>query len=519
LAIAGTVALVLAAVAVLFVATPHGIGITPDSTQYLAAARHILQNGFQVSWGADAPVITHFPPGFAVALSVVTWLGVSVEVAARLLNAIGLVATGLLTFSLARRASRGSTRAGIIAAAVVVFGRDILAAHSMVWSEPLFIPLTLGALLATARVIDADSRPALVAAILLAGAAGLTRYAAPSVIVAATLSLLMLGRQPVRRRVVRAFTFAAAASLPIATLLAVNSLRAASATNRELAFHPMDFEQARSAASTAYYWVMPIRAPGWLEIVLFCAIGISVLLVVVSSFRSGTIPEQRLFDESAPDRAVLACFAVGYVLFLYVTITLFDAQATPDARLLLPVVPPLSILAVAILSDAMRASSTRVAATALAACLLVSLACSTTFWVRSTRLNGLGYNAPAWRLSPLMAAIRELPPETLVVTNHPSAHHVHGRHDAREVPRMASPTSLRPNDSYARQMEAVCAQAGDAKVAYAHFTTEQLEWFMPSLAEVRRRWHSLPRLVTPDGVLDTVPASCASIVAKTDRSE
>ena len=68
-------------------------------------------------------------------------------------------------------------------------------------------------------------------------------------------------------------------------------------------------------------------------------------------------------------------------------------------------------------------------------------------------------------------------------------------------------------------MRQVCQQASEVKVAYAHFTSEPLEWFLPSLSEVRRRWHSFPRLVAPDGILDTVPASCSSIVAKNGQPE
>ena len=512
--------LVLVAVALIFIATPHGIGITPDSMQYLEAARHILRDDFKAAWSNNAAVFTHFPPGFAVALSAVAGLGMSAESAARVLNAIALIATGLLTFALARRATRGSTTAAIVGAIAVVFSRDVLAAHAMVWSEPLFIPLTLGALLAVAVTIQRDSRPALVAAVLLAGAAGLTRYAAPSVIGAAAVSLAMLGHGPRRVRLARAGAFAAGASLPIVALLAFNAIRAGTATNRQLAFHPMDLEQARSAARTAYYWVLPTGAPQWLELALFVAVGVGVLLYVVSRFRSTAAGrEVPVFDQSVPDRAVLACFLAGYLAFLYVTITLFDAQATPDPRLLLPVVPPLIILVVAVLNDGKRSATMRVPTMVVASALGIALASSTALWVASTRRDGLGYAGPAWRSSRLMAAIRDLPRETLVFTNHPSAILAQGGHDAREVPRLASPTSLRPNADYSRQMAAVCARASTTTVVYAHFTLEPLEWFLPSLAEVRRQWRSLPRLVAPDGILDTVPASCASIFAKTGQPE
>lgn len=113
----------------------------------------------------------------------------------------------------------------------------------------------------------------------------------------------------------------------------------------------------------------------------------------------------------------------------------------------------------------------------------------------------------------MIAAIRELGPETIVYTNHPGAILFQAGREVPGIPRLANPNSRRPNANWASQMAAVCQRAAHHRIAYAHFTDGPAEWFLPSLWEVRRRWHSRPGLVTAEGILDTVPAGCGRLAA------
>ena len=112
----------------------------------------------------------------------------------------------------------------------------------------------------------------------------------------------------------------------------------------------------------------------------------------------------------------------------------------------------------------------------------------------------------------MMAAIRQLGPETIVYSNHPGAIFFQTGRETPGIPRLANPNSLRPNADWAAQMAAICQRAAYQRVAYAHFT-DGADWVMPTLWEVRRRWHSRPGLVTAEGVLDTVPAGCGRLAA------
>jgi hypothetical protein len=514
--LAAPLALSGAALLLIFLATPHGLGVSPDSTQYLSAADHLLRgDGLRVHWWDEGTQpLTHFPPAFAVALAALARVGLTPDVAVRTLNSAALIAVGMLSFALTRRATGGSAAAGVAGAALVVLARDVLAAHAMVWSEPLFLALMLAALLATVRAVERDSMAAVVAAALLTGAAGLTRYVVPALIGAIALSLLFMGTAPARRRGLRTLVFLVIASLPLAILFAFNEAQGVSATNRQWAFHPPDMEELTAALRAAYYWIVPLHAPVWLEALVVTAFGVTTTWFVVAFIRSRHRHAACPSPAAHRTRTVMTTFGLCYVAFLVSTLTLLDAQSTPGARLLLPLVPAIAIIVVAGLHDALRIPERRPPAIALAAALSLGVVCSAATWVAVSRRDGLGYSAPSWHNSPLIAAVRALGPGTTVYTNHPGAVLFQTGREVLGIPRLANPNSRVPNAAYAIQMATVCRQSSHRRVAYAHFTTGPGEWFLPSLYEVRRRWHSGPSLVTADGVLDTVPAGCATGGAK-----
>ena len=509
--LAAPLALALGALMLVYWATPQGLGVSPDSTQYLSAAQHFRNgDGLRVHWWSEGTEpLTHFPPGQVVALSSLESIGLTPDGSARLLNSIALVAIAILSFGLARKAANGSAMAGVAGAAAVVLARDVLTAHAMIWSEPLYLALMLGALLATARAIETDNTSAVVAAAILAGAAGLFRYVVPALIGAIALTLLLPDLTTLRRRIVRTSVFVGIASLPTLLLFAYNASRGPSAVNRDLVVHPPQAAQLMSAVRTAYYWVIPMRAPAWLELLVLGMLGIATMVLAVSLVRSGRATRGTVTADAGRVRRMLALVSLCYVTFLFAALTLVDAQSTPDQRLLLPALPPLAILVVAMLSDARRVPSLRAPAMAMIAAVSFAAASSVAIWVVHTRHSGLGYNSTYWRTSALIAAIRQLGPETIVYSNHPGAIFFQTGRETPGIPRLANPNTRQPNANWPSQMAAICERAAHQRIVYAHFS-DAADWVLPSMWEVRRRLHSHPGLVTADGILDTVPAGCAS---------
>jgi hypothetical protein len=439
-----------------------------------------------------------------------TLTGLSPAASAFVLNMAALLATALLCFAIGRKAAHGSAIAGVTAAAATLLSSEILTVHAMIWSEPLFIALTLGAILGIVHATDSDDFTSLIAAALLAGLAGLVRYAAPSVIATGGLSLLLLGSSPLRRRLLRSVTFGGLASLPLAVFLAVNAMRETAATPRQAAFHPPDLHDLRIAMGTAYHWVMPERAPAAVEAALAVALAAAGVALVVAIVRSpGTAMIRALPAVRRRAIQVLALFCVCYVAFLTLVMTVFDAQTTLGARLLTPLVPAVTILVVSFLAAGVTIDQWRGPSIAMSVVLSMAMLAGAATWLLRTRHEGLEYSGPEWRGSPLIVAVRGMPHGTVVYSNHPAGIlHQTGR-EVLGIPRHTNPNSGLTDATFEARMDAICRMAALRDVAYVHFAKPDSERFLPSLAEARRQWQSQPLLVASDGVIDTIPAACA----------
>jgi len=126
--------------ATLLLTTRWGIGLSPDSITYIGAARSLLMgNGLSVpTYSGQFSPMTHFPPLFSGLLSVIGSIGIAPLEGARWLNAIFFAANialvGVIVYF-----STGSIFLSLLGSVLMVVLFPMVQAHSMAWSEPLFI--------------------------------------------------------------------------------------------------------------------------------------------------------------------------------------------------------------------------------------------------------------------------------------------------------------------------------------------------------------------------------------------
>ena len=140
---------VIAIIGVLFVlqATPEGAGLSDDSIAYIAGARSMVAgNGYREAWLASNQPVTHFPPAYPGLLASFGFLGIDPLNAARWVNALLFGASAFVLGILAWRMTPSLT-AGLVLAGLFVLSGDLLQVYAMAMSEPLFILLSLLAIL------------------------------------------------------------------------------------------------------------------------------------------------------------------------------------------------------------------------------------------------------------------------------------------------------------------------------------------------------------------------------------
>jgi hypothetical protein len=535
---AATVLVALLALVPFVLATPHGLGISADSTQYLATARNLVNgNGLlTVWWSGRAEALTHFPPLYPLTLALLGAGGMSVERAAWLLQLVLLPANVLLVASLAARISGGTSHERALVAAAtattVAIATDVLSVHTMMYSEPLFLTLFLLScdLIAssTAHVRDGRAgraRAQLALAAALASLAVLTRYV--GIVLIGTTIVLILGQQirSRRSRIVRALVYGVVALAPLLCWSAFNQLRGLNASDREMALHVISRASVIDGVATVSHWFSPY-APWTLlraGALLVTALGGAILVAVV--VRSGPrvlLRTSMRTDASGSDGTrqpdgvlamLFALFVACYGAFLLLSISIADRSTDLDERILFVALPPVLALLVAFIarvvrhadagSSPVRRRLVRVAAGLLLAGYSAGHLLGEVAWARDARLHGLALDAVARAAPQLIDEVRALPTSARIYSNMPYEIYFATGRTVIGMPRRQSPTSLVTNVRMQEELAAMSDSLG-VRTYLVYFDAGLSQTFLATHDDVARFVAVAEGATVPGGHIDEV---------------
>ena len=476
----------VAAAALLWWATPWGLGLEGDSADYVSMARQLAANElprFDAAGGRRL-AMTQFPPGYPLVLSLGPRAGVDVLAFARVLHCVLLAATVWLVGALALRHTR-SPPIGLAAAGYVAVSPQVQLVFASLMSEALFVPLVLaGATFSLSRVATRtrsgsgrshEQRPDLgrvatrlregagatrrhlsdrqIVEVLALASAVLCRYAGVFFVVALCAARLT-GRSP--RRVSKGAKAVALAALALAPAAAWSLwLRHVGAEpSRVVRWHPPALAALRRSLSAAGGWVVPADVGGVATALAGAAVAVMLLWTV-----GRRLKRPRRADSAAGGWATLL---VGYAAGLWLSRFALDDLMPMGVRLWLPAMP----LAVLLAADAVkRAARRHRPLVALAAAAVIALSFAATLRQASTlRRDGIGYAAPQWARSPALDFVRSLPPGLPVVSNAADAVTLLLGRDAAPLPmtlfRTSGDDNVRWRDQLRSQGKAMRAGGG-----------------------------------------------------------
>jgi hypothetical protein len=463
----GLATLAATAAAALLFATTVSLGITADGVIYFDAATRLIREGRldAFHYGVVKPV-THYPPLLPAVLSLGLAAGQPILEFARWLNVVLLVATVVGVGATVHVATR-STAAALLASALTAFAADTIAAFATLLSEGLFLPLQIGTLLAISVYVSNGSRRALVLGAVAAAVACLVRFPAVVLVLTGVVAALLFRREaPLRGRVRAAALFAAIASAPLAVWLVVRAYTVGTATNREIAFHPVAAERLRQALDTFNEWLLPQLAlsdRATLGVALVAAAALAVLCA--AAFRRG--------GRAARFVAVHLAYALAYFAFLVLAVTLIDAQTPFDRRILLPLRIAL-VIPLVIGVHALGAAAPRAGRAAMAV-VVVWLALSAQHMaVSAMRLHrsGYGYTGTSWRSIDLPRLVRTAGAR-IIYSNVPEALYFLTGVPARELPFAVDRWTRRSNPEFPRQAARMRAELDSRNAAIIYLPRAQ----------------------------------------------
>jgi hypothetical protein len=192
---------------------------------------------------------------------------------------------------------------------------------------------------------------------------------------------------------------------------------------------------------------------------------------------------------------VLATYAMAYLAFLVVSISLFDANTPLDDRILSPVFVSGTVLVLWSVQTA-ACRRPRLAAIPLAG---LSLVAATHVWqggriAAASYDGGWGFSSLAWRHSPMIDTLRALPETVPVYSNVPEVVYLQTGRPARALPRPWLPMNREPNPGYASEVAALVTGLAERPSVVAIFAdlregpTSRLQADLRADPTIREHW-------------------------------
>lgn len=482
----------------LFLTNPWGIGLSRDSAHYIAAARNLL-NGYGVSdfsFSGEIAPMTHWPPLLSILLAMIATLGIEPPSGARWLNAF-LFAGNILLVGLAiRRCIRVSAAFSVFGAFLILTSVDMLAIHSMAWSEPLFIFCTLAGFLLLAAHIENQQRWLLLASACVMGLAFLSRYIGIVVVATGVFSIIILSKAEYYSRIINALLFGVVSSIPVALWFIRNRLVSGRSVDTDIEFHSLKIKQVKAALFTFSNWLLPATSPtkGTLLLpVLAAGLLISSLLVLLRNSRVDRDSLKERYPVTLP--LIFIIFTLFYGAFLVFSISFFYETTPLDSRILSPIFISAVILVLyaihmicTLLPFIGRVKSLKIVP------IMVCLVLGGLFLFRATGFfsnvyqSGQGYSSKAWRQNEIIQKVRELASHGQIYSNNVEAIYLLTGKPSSLMPIKSNKIKRTDNNNYPSEMAAMSDGVRNHGAILTYFNTFNQASAFPPEKELQEEW-------------------------------
>lgn len=431
----------LVAVGLACYATAWGPWTFSDGVGYMISAKNLVNGpglGLVTFSGEFEPLVSH-PPAYSLCIALLFRLGLPVVEAARWID---VVAFGLFASVVPALYSKttGSQRAGL-AAGVLFLSTPAIALHFLgAISEPGFLTAGFTGLLATAVYVKSRRIRWFWLAVGLLAIAVLFRYPAIAFVFASCVFVLIAHQGSRGERMIRALALGAAALVPAGLFVAYAMTSKAAPLPRalrpsiEVGASFVSF--AKAIGKLAWEW-KPIPPTDVLSLflpstfvqpyrwaVVGCVIGASGFLVIGGGRRwRGEAISSTNINRTIVHQ-LLGVFAFAYLGFVFLAYLITYPTPDLDQRTMLPLLVTLTFVVIEAVRWTIQAGerrTSRVAAAVLLVAVLAGLAPSSVDIYSGLHRTGLGYTAAAWRRSPTLSAVSQLPSNTELLSNAPEA--------------------------------------------------------------------------------------------------
>ncbi len=320
--------------------TPHQIGVSHDSINYLDVANNLLEgNGFYKNFTGRFEPLTTYQPFYPFILSIFSLNFFEPVAVARYLNAILYGLNVVLGGILAYRASGKNSLAYILTMAGLLSSHTLLISHLHAWTEPLFTALLFtGFLWLDKFLLNQYSFKVIFFCGLFLSLAVLTRYAGFIAIPVTIIIMLLFRRTDLKVNLKSVGFFLFPQMVVLGAWLIRNALLVGNPVDRNVQWFGLKASKLNQMKGTLKSWFFD---NGFDDEIGFVLSFVMILIILISgafyTFYNRSIKFSKL-------PGILSIFSLSYWLFVLATIMFVDPIVPLDDRLLLPLFYAIVIL-------------------------------------------------------------------------------------------------------------------------------------------------------------------------------
>ena len=477
--------LVSVVTSILYISTAWGTGTTPDSIEYLLAAKALI-NPSESSF-----INAHWAPLYPVLLGVSIAIFDNLIESARWLHIILFGLNTLLFFVIALRVTKLSNLFATITTLAFSLSPISLNIHYMMWSEVPFMTTLLLLILSFYYWVGHKTNRTLVYIAILLATLCLIRYAGVAFVGSFCLFLFLSTKGKVLPRLVRFSILGIVSVLPTFLFMWVANLHTETTATRHITVHIIDWTRVSSVPRLLLQWFAGEQAA--LSYIMLLVISVSMVNLIRQRSSCNTkLPKKKL-------GLFLSLTPFLYILFLFVSISFLDYYTPIDNRLLFPIWPFFLLLIVLALQSIRNYKIRRLAiALFFIPLLAIGIPYSLENTIGRTQM-GSGFLSPRFRHQPIMAVTAHLC--DTIYSNAPNVIKLYWGYDAQELPRIFDPVNTEPYPFFEDEMNIVITQClnGNARIVY--FNALAWRQYYPNKSYLLEKLSSVITYDGDDGVI------------------
>lgn len=386
----------------------YGAAISADSSHYICTARNLIEGkGFQTF---RQPFV-RWPPLFPTLLGLSSLGRFDPFDTSRYVNAICFGLTLFVSGTWLLKNIKSFPLA-LLGLGLIFFSKPILRISMFVWTEPVFVFLTLLFIFEMSKFLEDGKNSSLALAGTCAALGCLTRYIGVTLILTGLAVILIKQKKPFKQTLFDAFLFALISAIPAGIWLIRNYFVSGTLVGERFPSKYSFLQNIYYTLLTINTWVFTNNMP--------TNIGIGMLLfllIIIFVLYRKKVPDCRAHNLKI---APLKYFILIYTSFLITAASLTSFDIIYN-RLLSPIYIPL-ILIIFIFFDNIAINSKRVLS------VILSMGCiwlGGTVWEAAKNLKTQladgagGYTVRRWKNSALINHLKTNPLEGEIFSNHP----------------------------------------------------------------------------------------------------